>query len=412
MAYAEGGVTAPRGFLASGVCAGLKRSGRRDVALLASERACSAAAVYTSNAVVAAPIRVTREHLLDGTLRAVVGNAGNANACTGERGISDARSMAREAAEALQVQPTDVAVASTGVIGVPLPMEMLLPGIRSAAAGLDNATGDAAAEAIMTTDTFPKQTGVSVEAQGRRYTIGGMAKGSGMIRPDMATMLAFVTTDAPLTPEACDAALRAAVDATFNRITVDGETSTNDMALLMANGAAGGEPIGPRGLAHEAVAAGVLHACRELARMIVRDGEGATKTAAVRVRGAASEADARLAAMAVAESPLVKCALFGGDPNWGRVVSAVGASGARVDASAIEVVFGGVTTAKAGAGVPFDAEEAASALAGEEVEILVDLHVGREEFTALTCDLSYEYVRINAEYDRLKPSQSSEEALR
>ena len=411
MSFAEGGVTAPADFLAAGVAAGLKRSGRRDVALLLSERPAACAAVYTTNAVAAAPIAVTRAHLADGRVRAVVANSGNANACTGKRGMEDAAAMAREAAAALEIPASEVAVASTGVIGVPMPMDMVLPGIRAAAEELDNASGDAAAEAIMTTDTFPKQTAVSLDVGGRRYTVGGMAKGSGMIRPDMATMLAFVTTDAPLTAQACDVALRAAVDATFNRITVDGETSTNDMAMLIANGAAGGEDIGPDGAAFAPLAAAVAHVCRELARMIVRDGEGATKFAEVVVRGAANVSDARRAAMAVANSPLVKCALFGGDPNWGRVVSAVGASGAHVDPARLEVVFGGVVTARDGEAVDFDDAAAATALAGNEVEIVVDLHVGDSQFTAWTCDLSYEYVRINAEYDRLKPSTGVGEGL-
>lgn len=409
LTFAEGGVTAPRGFLAAGVSAGLKRSGRRDIALLLSERPAACAAVYTTNKVCAAPIRVTREHLLDGAMRAVVVNSGNANACTGERGLADARTMAEEAAEVLELAATDVAVASTGVIGVPLPMELVLPGIRDAAQVLDNASGDAAAEGIMTTDTFPKQTGVTVEAAGRRYVVGGMAKGSGMIRPDMATMLAFVTTDAPLGAEACDAALRSAVADSFSRITVDGETSTNDMAMLIANGAAGGDEIGPADPDFAPLVAAVAHVCAELARMIVRDGEGATKFAAITVTGAADAADAKRAAMAVANSPLVKCALFGGDPNWGRVVSAVGASGAHVDPDAIEVVFGGITTAREGTAVPFDARAATTALAGEEVEIVVDLHVGAAEYTAWTCDLSYDYVRINAEYDRLEPTHATEE---
>ncbi len=397
-AFAEGGVTAPLGFSAAGVSAGIKRSGRRDVALLAAEKAVPAAAVFTTSAMAAAPVVVSREHLASGRVRAAVVNAGNANACTGEQGIHDARAMAAAVAAGLGCDAADVNVASTGVIGVPLPLALVEQGIAEACESLDACGGDAAAEAIMTTDTFPKQTAMTCRVDGATYTVGGMAKGSGMIMPDMATMLAYVTTDAPLTAEACDAALRAASARTFNRITVDGDTSTNDMALLMASGAAGGEPIGPADARFGRVAETIEAVCAELARMIVRDGEGATTFVTVRVSGARTEADADAAARSIANSPLFKTAIFGGDANWGRVVMALGKSGASVDPGRVDVSFAGIVTCERGMAVAFDEAAAAEALAADEVEVAVDLHLGDGEATVWTCDLSYEYVRINGEY--------------
>jgi len=394
----DGGVTAALGFQASGVPAGIKKSGRPDVAVLAAAIAVPAAAVYTTNAVAAAPVIVSRAHTAGGHIRAVVINAGNANACTGERGLADARAMADAAACALGCAPEEVAVASTGVIGMPLPLEKVTAGIADAAAALSPEGEDGAAAAIMTTDTFPKQSAVRVAVGERLYTVGGMAKGSGMIQPNMATMLAFVTTDAPLTPAACDAALRAATARTFNRISVDSDTSTNDMCLLMASGAAGGGAIEPGGTVYAAVAAAIHHVCGELARMIVRDGEGATKFVEVTVKGAATEEDAELAAFAIANSPLCKTAVFGGDANWGRVAMAIGKSGAQVDPDAFDVVFAGIPTCVAGTALDFDEKAAADALAQRDVDVLVDLHVGPAAATVWTCDLSYEYVRINGEY--------------
>jgi glutamate N-acetyltransferase/amino-acid N-acetyltransferase len=398
LGYAEGGVTAPLGFVAAGVAAGLKKTGRPDVMLLFSTEPANAAAVFTTNQVVAAPVVLSREHVADGRLRAAVANAGNANACTGTRGMADARAMAGEAARVLGVAASDVLVASTGVIGVPMPIERVLAGIGEAAKRLEGTPADSAAEAIMTTDTFPKQVGLTVEAQGRRYTVGGMAKGSGMIRPDLATMLAFVTTDAPLTARACREALTAAAHTSFNRITVDGETSTNDTCLLMANGAAGGPTIDADGEAFAAVAGAVADVCGELARMMVRDGEGATKFITVNVRGAVTTADAEIDAMAIANSLLFKCAIFGGDANWGRAASAVGASKAKVDPDLIEISFAGVVTCRNGTAVPFDETVVAAALAEPDVEVVVDLHLADGDAVVWTCDLTYDYVRINADY--------------
>lgn len=394
----DGGITAPAGFLASGVAAGIKRSGRPDVAIISAERSVPASAVFTRNTMAAAPVLLSRRHIAAGTARAVVINAGNANACTGARGEDDAAAMALAAAEALGCSTAEVLVSSTGVIGVPMPTGAVLAGVGAAAAALDPDGGGAAAEAIMTTDTFAKTVALTVGCQGRSFTVGGMAKGSGMIRPDMATMLAFLTTDAPLTSEACDAALRAAVNLTFNRITVDSDTSTNDMCSLMASGAEGGEAIGSGSPCFAAVAAALHEVCERLAKMVARDGEGATKLVTVDVRGAASDTDAEAVAFAIADSPLVKTAIFGGDANWGRVAMAVGKSGARVDPHRLDISFAGIPTCEAGAGLRFDEDEAARALARPEVAVEVDLHLGEAAATVWTCDLTYEYVRINGDY--------------
>ncbi len=398
-AHAEGGVVAPGGFLASGVAAGLKAHGRLDLALVACERAVPCAAVFTTNTLAAAPVQVSRHHVADGACRAVVINAGNANACTGPQGMADAIAMAAAVGDSLGCDPHDVVVCSTGVIGVPLPVDVVVDGIALAAEALDSADGDAAAEAIMTTDTFAKQVALSAELpDGRRFTVGGMAKGSGMIAPNMATMLAVVTTDAPLNAEACKAALVPATGRTFNRVTVDSDTSTNDTLVLMASGDAGGAPIGPSGPAFDAVSAAVETVCAQLARMLARDGEGATKLVTVTVTGARDEADAEKAARAVADSPLVKTALFGNDANWGRVAMALGKSGAALEPARLAITFAGIVVCRDGGAVPFDEDEALEALDQPEVCVQVDLGVGDGRATMLTCDLSYEYVRINGEY--------------
>jgi len=397
-AYADGGVVAPLGFLASGVSAGLKPDGRRDLALVAAETSVPAAAVFTTNKVVAAPVLISRRHISAGRARAVVINAGNANACTGPQGEADAIAMADAVAAGLGCNPHEVVVSSTGVIGVPLPVGKIVSAMPEAVAALDRRGGDAAAAAIMTTDTVAKQTAVTLEAGGRRVSVGGMAKGSGMIAPKMATMLAVLTTDAPLTSEACDVALRSAVDVTFNRITVDSDTSTNDMCLLLASGAAGGEPISPSDPAFADVAAAVLTVARELARMVVRDGEGATKLIAVTVIGAASDVDADVAAFAIANSPLVKTAIFGGDANWGRVAAAAGRSGCALDPASLDIRFAGIEVCTGGIAVAFDEDAAAEALAQPDIDVEVDLHLGSGTATVWTCDLTYEYVRINGEY--------------
>ncbi|NPV60493.1 MAG: bifunctional glutamate N-acetyltransferase/amino-acid acetyltransferase ArgJ [Actinobacteria bacterium] len=383
----EGGVCAPQGFkVAVGSC-GYKRSGEPDLCLLAAEERCAAAGTFTGNAFKAAPVLVTMRNIADGYLEAVVVNAGNANAWTGERGMRDAEAMAAVAARELGIRPEDVAVASTGVIGRYLEMERIERGIVEAAGKLDAGRSAEAARAIMTTDTRPKE--VALDCGG--FRVGGMAKGAGMIKPDMATMLAFLTTDARVEPDVLARALRGAVEESFNRITIDGCTSTNDMVLCMAGGASGHRP------SEDELRACLLEVCSELARAIVLDGEGATRFVTVKVSGAADAHEAKLAAMAVAESPLVKAAVFGGDPNWGRVVQAVGAAVRDVDPRGVSVDICGIRVAEKGAPVEV-VEDLAAAVSGKDVALEVSLGRGEAEVEVWTCDLSYDYVRINAEY--------------
>jgi glutamate N-acetyltransferase/amino-acid N-acetyltransferase len=393
-----GGVTAAAGFSASGVACGLKAAGAPDLALVVADAPCPAAAVFTTNKVAAAPVLVSRRHVADGVARAVVINAGNANACTGAPGERVAEQTAAALAAELGCAAADVLVCSTGVIGVPLPVERLLEALPGAAAALAPDAGSLAAAAIMTTDTVAKEAAVEFVVDGITYHVGGMAKGSGMIQPNMATMLAMITTDAPLTAEACDASLRAAVNVTFNRVTVDSDTSTNDTCILLASGAAGGAAIDVSSPAYAAAAAAIRAVAESLARMIARDGEGATKLIIVRVLGAASDTDAELAAFAIANSPLVKTAIFGRDANWGRVAMAIGKSGCELDQSAFDITFAGIPVCVAGAALGFDEDAAFEALGATDVDIEVDLNLGDGSATVWTCDLTYDYVRINGEY--------------
>lgn len=396
--HAEGGVVAAKGFTASGIACGIKPNGRLDLALIAAQSSVPAAAVFTRNAIVAAPVVVSREHVTSGRARAVIINAGNANACTGAAGLAAARETAASVAAELGCAAQEVLVCSTGVIGVPLPLPHVVAGIPEAVSQLDSRNGDAPAEAIMTTDTFAKQCAVSLEVDGRTVTVGGMAKGSGMIAPNMATMLAVVTTDAPLSAGACTDMLNTACATTFNRVTVDSDTSTNDTLILMASGSAGGQPIASGTTQYALIGEAVRVVCDELARMVARDGEGATKLVSVNIEGAATEHDAELAAFAVANSPLVKTALFGNDANWGRVAMAVGKSGATVAPERLAIRFAGVSVCEHGEAVAFDEDLARAALDCPEVEIDIDLGAGNHSATVLTCDLSYEYIRINGEY--------------
>ncbi len=397
-----GGVTAPLGFLAGAGAGGIKKPGRLDVAVVYSQGPAVAAAVYTTNKVQAAPIMLTREHLADQSIRAVVANSGNANACTGEKGLRDAREMAVLTGQLLDLPPTQVAVASTGVIGVYMPMERVREGIRQACANLCREGGSDAARAIMTTDTFAKEAAVQVELDGVTATIGAMVKGSGMIRPNMATMLGFITTDAAITGSMLQRALSEVTEATFNMLTVDGDTSTNDFVILLANGLAGNPPIEGAGPAYRAFVAGLTAVCTKLVRLIARDGEGATKLVTVEVKGAPTVADARKAALAVANSNLVKTALFGNDANWGRILAAVGYSGADFDPARVNIFLtsaaGTEQMARDGAGLAFDEEKARAIMQQEEMGIVVDLRIGPASATAWTCDFSYDYVRINADY--------------
>ena len=392
----SGGVTTPQGFRAAGVRAGIKASGP-DLALVVSDGPAAAAAVFTTNRVQAAPIIVSREHLArsGGTARAIVANSGCANACTGEAGVQVARTMAHETAHLVGCPPEQVLVASTGVIGVALDIDRVRAALPSAVAALGFEEGGAAARAIMTTDPFPKEAAARVTIKGRTITIGGMAKGAGMIDPMMATMLAFVTTDATVPRPLLDRAIRDAVNDTFNAITVDGECSTNDCVMLLANGAS---EVVVDDSGYEAFTHALRTVCLRLALGIVRGGEGATKLVTVTVTGGASAAEARRAAKTIANSPLVKTAVHGGDPNWGRLIAVAGRAGVELDLAHAIVAIGPVVLFRGGR--PFDdaAAEAADYLKNDEVSVSVDLGAGTATATVWTCDLSAEYVRINAEY--------------
>ncbi len=394
----SGGVTTPRGFRAAGVSAGIKaKEGSLDLALLVSDAPARAAAVFTTNRALAAPVVVSREHLArsGGTVRAIIVNSGCANACTGEEGMQVARDMAAETARLLGCPVEQVLVASTGVIGVALPMEKIRGGLPLALRALGADQGPSAARAIMTTDPFPKEAATTISIAGRDVAIGGMAKGSGMIEPMLATMLAFVTTDAMVPKALLDRALGEAVNDTFNAITVDGECSTNDCVMLLANGASGASVDEAT---YGAFVAGLTTVCRELALGIVRGGEGATKLITVRVTGAASSGEARRAAKAIANSPLVKTAIHGGDPNWGRLIAVAGRAGVAFELSRAAVTIGSTVLFKDGR--PYDeaAPEAAEYLKGTDLTVSVHLGAGNLSSTVWTCDLSAEYVRINADY--------------
>ncbi len=394
----EGGVTAPSGFRTAGVACGIKKSGDLDLALIVADAPAAAAGVFTTNKAQAAPVLVSREHLAhSGSLaRAVIVNSGCANACTGPEGLAVARSSADFVASVVGCAPDQVLVASTGVIGVQLDLGKLRKGTGEAAKALSrNAHGDAA-RAIMTTDRAPKSAAVSVTSASGIFRVGGMAKGAGMIEPHMATMLGFVTTDAAVAAPLLQRALREAADVTFNAITIDGDTSTNDTVFLLASGASGVQIDDD---AYPAFAAALREVCGTLARAIVRGGEGATKLVAISASGAASDADAKRAAHTIANSLLVKTAIHGGDPNWGRLLAAAGRAGVAFDVEHATVRIGPVVLFKDG--VPFDdrAPEAAAYLAQTDLDIEVDVGAGGpHSSTVWTCDLSAEYVAINADY--------------
>ena len=392
-----GGIATPRGFRAAGISAGIKAKAGLDLALLVSDTPAQAAAVFTTNLAVAAPVVVSKEHLArsGGTVRAIIVNSGCANACTGDEGLRVAREMAADTARLINCPAEQVLVASTGVIGVSLPMEKIHRGLPVAFHSLGADQGSMAARAIMTTDLFPKESAARTRIGGRDVTIGGMAKGAGMIEPMMATMLGFVTTDAAVPKTLLDRALREAVNDTFNAITVDGECSTNDCVMLLANGASGASVDEAT---YGAFVGGLTAVCRELALGIVRGGEGATKLVTVVVTGAASSDEARKAAKAIANSPLVKTAIHGADPNWGRLICAAGRAGVAFELSRAAVVIGSIVLFKDGTPHDEAAPEAAEYLKGTELSVSVDLGAGHASSTVWTCDLSAEYVRINADY--------------
>ena len=391
---ASGGITTPRGFHAGATCAGIKTKDKSDLAILFSEAPCVATAMFTTNRVKAAPVLLCQQRLRDGKAAAVVVNSGCANACTGKQGLADAAETAELAAEAIGAPAEDVLVASTGVIGPCLPMERLRAGIKQIVLSRDG--GHELARAIMTTDTVPKEAAVGVD--GSNLIIGGVAKGSGMIHPDLATLLCFLTTDASVDLDFLSLALRKAVDVSFNMISIDGDTSPNDMVLIMANGLAGNGPIAMGSQQADAFQQALNQLCTHLAKSIARDGEGATKLIEVKVNGVPTLAEARLVARTVVGSPLVKSAIHGNDPNWGRVMAVLGRSGVEVEEAKVDIYLDDICVARAGCAVPFDEKAAVKALDKSEVAIVLNLNLGEATAAAWGCDLSEEYVTINSQY--------------
>jgi len=397
----EGGVTSPKGFRAGGLHCGLKKTDRHDLGAIVCDVPAAAAAVYTTNLFQAAPLQVTRESLAEeGKLRAVLVNSGNANACTGKRGEEDAFLMRSALAEALGVPKHQVAVASTGVIGELLKMDRVSAGIARLPERLraDEQGADDFCQAILTTDLVKKSACVALTIDGQRVTIAGAAKGSGMIHPNMATMLGFVTTDAVISASLLQELLREVTDVTFNMITVDGDTSTNDMLVAMASGLAGHRELSRGHPDFAAFAAGLRHVCAELAKAIARDGEGATKLIEATVVGARSDGDARAIAKTIIGSSLVKSAAFGADANWGRIIAAVGRAGVPVDVNTVDIRLGDIVVLEQSRPVPFEEDAALEYLKGGQVDIYVDLNMGSGRAVAWGCDLTYDYVRINAAY--------------
>jgi glutamate N-acetyltransferase/amino-acid N-acetyltransferase len=392
----SGGVTSPRGFLAGAACAGIKNKDedRLDLGILFSEAPCIASAAFTTNIIKAAPIILCQQRLQEGRAVVVVVNSGCANACTGKQGLTDAVEMAELTAKHVGASPGDVLVASTGVIAQRLPMERIRAGIGQVALTTDG--GHKLARAIMTTDTVSKE--VAVRADEGDFTIGGVAKGSGMIHPNLATMLCFLTTDASVDVDFLRPALREAVDISFNMVSIDGDTSTNDMVLIMANGLAGGEPVSPGSRQADIFQQALNQVCIHLAKAIARDGEGATKFIEVTVSGAISVTDARLVARTVAGSLLVKTAVHGSDPNWGRVAAAAGRSGVELAEEKIDLYIGDICLVNNGSSLPVDRAEVVRLLDGNEVAITLNLNLGSAEATAWGCDLSEEYVTLNSQY--------------
>ena len=401
MKIIEGGVCAARGFTASGIHCGIRKNRqKRDLALIVSQRRAAAAAVYTQNLVKGAPLLVTKENLADGYAQAVICNSGNANTCNAD-GVEIARQMCALVEASTGVSAGDVVVASTGVIGQRLDISPISGGMAALVAGL-SADGAAAAEAIMTTDTMPKSCAVEFTLGGRTARLGGIAKGSGMIHPNMATMLVFLTTDAAITPGMLQRALSADVKTSFNRVSIDGDTSTNDMCAVLANGMAENPEISAEGADYDAFCAALNAVTTALCRMIARDGEGATKLIECSLTGARTQRAADAVSKAVICSSLVKAAMFGADANWGRVLCAIGYAGEDVDVEKVDVAFssaaGRVEVCRGGAGVPFSEETAKRVLLEEEVVIEVRLNDGDAAAVAWGCDLTYDYVRINGDY--------------
>ena len=402
MKITDGGVCAAKGFLANGIYCGIRKNKtKKDLSLIYSEKPASAAAVYTTNLVKGAPLVVTKQNLADGMAQAVICNSGNANTCNAN-GIEIAKEMCGLVSSALKIDERDVVVASTGVIGQPLNITPIKNGIPELVKGLSVSGGEAAAEGIMTTDTVKKEIAVNFEVGGVPCTIGGIAKGSGMIHPNMATMLVFITTDAAISPEMLGKALTEDITKTFNMISIDGDTSTNDMVTVLANGMAGNEEIVSAGEDFDSFMKALNTVTVHLCRMIASDGEGATKMLECEVTGAPDDKAAKTVAKSVVCSNLTKAAMFGADANWGRVLCAIGYSGATVDINKIDVFFkskaGEIKVCENGAGYPFSEDEAKKILLEKEIIIAVDLKDGEFSSTAWGCDLTYDYVKINGDY--------------
>ena len=394
----QGTVVTPKGYQAAGIHSKVKRK-RKDLGIIYSEKPANVAAVYTLNKIQAAPLTVTKESIAtENKIQAVVGNSGNANACTGKQGMKDAYSMRKTTAEKFDIPEHYVAVASTGIIGLEMPMDKITPNIEKLSLGTTEEHAAAFGESILTTDTFPKSTCYEAKIDGQVVTMAGAAKGSGMIEPNMGTMLGFITTDANIESETLQTLLKEVVDETFNCITVDGDTSTNDMVIVLANGLANNETLTPEHQDWTTFKELLKKTCEDLAKEIARDGEGATKLIDVTVTGAKTKEDARKAAKAIVGSSLVKTAVYGSDANWGRLIAAVGYSGADVDPEKIDIAIGPIQLLKMSETADYSEEEATEYLQNETVEIFIDLNIGDGTGKAWGCDLTYDYVRINASY--------------
>ncbi|NLE25969.1 MAG: bifunctional glutamate N-acetyltransferase/amino-acid acetyltransferase ArgJ [Clostridiaceae bacterium] len=392
------GITAPRGFLASGVPCGLKKNGNKDLAMVVSENDAIAVGIFTKNVVKGHSLMWTRDKIKSGLARAMVINSGCANACLGERGDNDAADMAIYASSLIKCEPEKVMLGSTGVIGFPLEMDKIKRGIKEAFDSLSNQGGLLAAEAIMTTDTFSKEASKSFEIAGKTITIGGMCKGSGMIHPNMATMISLITTDAAISGEMLDKALRSVADKSFNRVSVDGDTSVCDQFVIMANGQAGNTLISSDNADYEVFVSALLDVSISLSKMLAKDGEGATKLIEIRAEGCKDVESAHLILNAIAKSPLVKTAFFGQDANWGRIFTAAGYSGADFDPDLVDIYLGDLMVCKNGTGLKFDEDIASDILKKDEIIVTIDFKSGKINDRIWTCDFSFDYVKINGSY--------------
>ena len=393
-----GGVTAPKGFRASAISCGIKNptATRLDLALIVSDLPTVTDGCFTTNRVKAAPVRLCQQHIKEGDIRAIIANSGNANACTGLQGISDAKAMTKAVAQKLGVRMKQVLVSSTGIIGMNMPIERITPRVGELVDALDPKGSDAASQAIMTSDTKPKSFAIEVECEGKPFRIGGIAKGAGMICPNMATMLCFITTDAAVDPAELKRATQSAVEQSFNRITIDGDTSTNDTVIVMSNGASEVPLIKSKSPCAEIFRAALTKVMLELAKMCVRDGERVTKFVEVRVQGAKTYLDAKAVAQTVAKSLLVKCSWHGGDPNWGRIIHAVGYSGARIREELVDIYFGGLIAAKNGLTANTPVKQLEKVVKEPAFTVTIDLNLGSANYNVFTTDLSEEYVDFNA----------------